>query len=169
LNAELYPKGIEIYKVLIRYFRYSEQIQKNIEEKKLKDQLVYKNKAEAAAAKAKANFEKVQEEGRANVKVQLARGKTYVTKKTADIDLYKRKKVAEADLLIELAKAKALELKNNALRGTGSDILVGLEMADVFKGINTIILPSSGKYGLNPLNLNNLLNLSDVKKSNRGE
>ncbi|MCG8617560.1 MAG: SPFH domain-containing protein, partial [Desulfobacterales bacterium] len=50
LNRELAPKGILVEHVLVRYFKYSDEIQKNIEEKKLKDQLVFKNQAEARAA-----------------------------------------------------------------------------------------------------------------------
>jgi len=52
LNKELNPKGLKIDNVLVRYFTYSKEIQKNIEEKKLKDQLVFKNQAEARAAGA---------------------------------------------------------------------------------------------------------------------
>ena len=48
LNIELAgKKGIAVDHVLIRYFKYSPEIQRNIEEKKLKDQLIYKNRAEA--------------------------------------------------------------------------------------------------------------------------
>lgn len=43
LNEELIPKGIRVEHVLVRYFRYSPEIQKNIEEKKLQDQLVFTN------------------------------------------------------------------------------------------------------------------------------
>ena len=50
LNAELRQKGLKVENILVRYFRYSKEIQKNIEEKKLKDQLVFKNQAEARAA-----------------------------------------------------------------------------------------------------------------------
>ena len=35
----------------------------------------------------------------------------------------------------------------------GSENLVGLEMAKVLDGIEVIVLPSDGDYGLNPLNL----------------
>ena len=45
LNEELEKKGIYVDHVLVRYFEYSAEIQKNIEEKKLKDQLVFKNMA----------------------------------------------------------------------------------------------------------------------------
>ena len=42
--------------------------------------------------------------------------------------------------------------------------MVGLKMADVYKGLDLIILPSDGSSGVNPLNLGNTLQLFDVRK-----
>ncbi|MGQ9653935.1 MAG: SPFH domain-containing protein, partial [Thermodesulfobacteriota bacterium] len=67
MNEELKPRGLEVAQVLIRYFQYSEEIQKNIEEKKLKDQLVFKNQAEARASAELAKLKKVVDEGTAAV------------------------------------------------------------------------------------------------------
>ncbi len=52
LNAELKSKGLEVREVLIRYFKYADEIQKSIEAKKLQDQLVFKNQAEAKIGRA---------------------------------------------------------------------------------------------------------------------
>lgn len=163
INAQLLDKGIQVDHVLVRYFKYSDEIQKNIEEKKLKDQLVFKNQAEARAAKESANLKRVIEEGTANVQVKLEEGKAYVTRKNAEKDLYVRKRKAEADLLIKLAEAKRTEMRNDALTGTGSDKLVGLRMAEAFKNIEIIILPSNGKDGINPLDLNAALKMFQVQ------
>ena len=54
LNAELKSKGIEVDQVLVRYFIYSPEIQKNIEEKKLQDQMVFTNQSAARAARSRA-------------------------------------------------------------------------------------------------------------------
>lgn len=164
-NKELSPKGIEIEHVLIRYFRYSPEIQKNIEEKKLKDQLVFKNRAEAKAAKEKANLSKIIEEGKATVKVKLEEAEAYKITKEADINLYRRTKTAEADLLVKLAEAQKTELKNKALTGAGSAQMVGLKMAETLDGIEVLILPSDGENGLNPLNLNKTTELFGINKN----
>jgi regulator of protease activity HflC (stomatin/prohibitin superfamily) len=163
MNDELESKGIKIEQVLVRYFRYSEEIQRNIEEKKLKDQLVFKNQAEARAAKESANLKRVIEEGLANVQVKLEEGKAYVTTKNAERDLYVRKRNAEADLLVKLAEAKRTQMKNDALTGVGSDKMVGLKMAEAFRNIEIIMLPSNGKDGINPLDLNADLKMFQVK------
>ncbi len=164
LNLELNPKGIEVDHVLIRYFKYSEEIQRNIEEKKLKDQLVFTNRSKAKASAQEALVKKVREEGKANIKVRLETGNAYVVKRNAERDLYVRTKQAEADLLIKLAEAKKTELINNAYQKKGSDKLVGLKMAEVLKGINVIILPTGGVTGFNPLDLDRVIELFGIKK-----
>ena len=45
-----------------------------------------------------------------------------------------RKIKAEADLLVQLAEAERVRLKNESLKGIGSERMVGLKMADVYKG-----------------------------------
>ncbi len=153
LTNELEEKGIAIEHVLIRYFKYSSEIQRNIEEKKLKDQLIYKNQAEAKAAMQNAQLKKVIEEGEAIIHVELEKGKAYKVTKKADQELYVRTKQAQADLLVKRAEAFKVKLKNRALKGLGSENLVGLEMAKVLEGVEVIVLPSDGDYGVNPLNL----------------
>ncbi len=164
LNEELKEKGIKVNHVLVRYFTYSDEIERNIEEKKLKDQLVFRNQAEARAAAEGAKLLKIIEEGKVAVEVAKEKGAAYVTRKNAERDLYLRTKKAEANLLVKLAEAEKVKLKNEALRGQGATRMVGLEMADVYKGLDTIILPSDGPSGVNPLNLKNALNLFDMKK-----
>jgi len=164
LNEELNSKGIRVEQVLVRYFRYSQEIQKNIEEKKLKDQLVFTNQAAARAATEEAQLKKIIQEGRVSVEVEMEKGQAYVTRKLAEKDLYVRTKKAEADLLVKLAEAEKVRLKNEALKGVGSERMVGLKMADVYKGLDLVVLPSDGSAGVNPLDLDKALKLFDVRK-----
>ena len=164
LNSELSVKGIEVLQVLVRYFKYSTEIQKNIEEKKLQDQMVFTNQAAARAAKEGAGLKKIIQEGMVITAVEMEKGNAYVTRKIAEKDLYVRRKKAEANLLVKLAEAERVRLKNDALKGSGSERMVGLKMADVYKGLDVVILPSDGPSGVNPLNLINTLQLFDVRK-----
>ncbi len=164
LNQELNEKGIIIEHILIRYFVYTPEIQRNIEEKKLKDQLVFTNKSKAKAAEEWAKLQKIIEEGEANVKVKLEEGKAYVMKRRAEKDLYVRTKYANANLLIKLAEAKKTDMINSAYRVRGTEKLVGLRMAEILDGIELIILPSDGKYGFNPLDIDKNLKLFEVRK-----
>ncbi len=164
LNAELKVKGIEVDQVLVRYFIYSPEIQKNIEAKKLQDQMVFTNQSAARAAKEEAVLKKIVQEGMVIAAVEIENGKAYVTRKIAEKDLYVRKIKAEADLLVKLAEAERVRLRNEALKGVGSERMVALKMADAYKGLDVIILPSDGPHGVNPLNLDNTLQLFDVRK-----
>ena len=96
--------------------------------------------------------------------VELARGEAEVKKLEADADLYRRKKAADGDLLVKLAEAQGTELENQALRGVGSENMVGLRMAEALKGTRLIVLPSDGEGGMNPLDLKTLMRRFDVKE-----
>ena len=43
-----------------------------------------------------------------------------------------------------------------------SENLVGMKMAEVLEGVDTVLVPSGGKAGMNPLDLNQVLRLFDV-------
>lgn len=168
LNDDLKHLGIEIEHVLVRYFKYSDEIQRNIEEKKLMDQLVFKNQSEAEAARASAEVVKVREEGQAEFVVSLEEGKAYVQRKNAEMERYVRTRRAEADLLIALAEAKRTQLKNDALIASiaGSNNLVGLELAALLENIDIIVLPSDGTSGVNPLDIDSILKMLEVRGGN---
>lgn len=164
LDAELKPYGLTVDQVLVRYFRYTDEIQRNIEEKKLKDQLVFKNKAEGRAATEGARLKKMVQEGQATVDVKLQEGRSYIVTKDAERDLYVRTKRAEGDLLVKLAEAKKTQLRNDALQVTGADRMVGLKMAEVYKGLEVVVLPSDGPSGVNPLDVEKVMRLLEVRK-----
>jgi regulator of protease activity HflC (stomatin/prohibitin superfamily) len=164
LEAELKDKGIEVLQVLIRRYTYDQRYQQAIEQRKIQDQTVYKNEAEAKSAAAAAAKNKIIAEGAASVQVELARGEAEVKKLEADADLYRRKKAADGDLLVKLAEAQGTELENQALRGVGSENMVGLRMAEALKGTRLIVLPSDGEGGMNPLDLKTLMRRFDVKE-----
>ncbi len=163
LTDELLPKGIRVTHVLVRQYRYDARYQQAIEQRKIQDQTVFKNQAEASAAMAEAEKNKIIAEGAAAVEVELARGSAEVQKLTSGAELYRRTKDAEGQLQVKLARAQGIDLDNKALRGSGSENMVGLRMADTLRGLDVIVLPSDGDTGTNPLDLNQLLKRFDVK------
>jgi regulator of protease activity HflC (stomatin/prohibitin superfamily) len=163
LATELEPKGIKVTHVLLRQYRYDERYQQAIEQRKIQDQSVFKNQAEAAAAQAEAEKNRIIAEGQARVQVELSRGDAEVAKLRSEAELYRRTKAAEGDLTVKLARAKGIELENAALRGAGSENMVGLKMAEVLGGTQVIVVPTDGEGGVNPLDLNAALKRFDVK------
>ena len=168
LNAELVSKGIQVEKVLIRYFKYSDEIQKSIEAKKLQDQLVFKNQAEAKANTEEAMTKKVGQEGEMKVKVILQEGEAYKTEKNAEQELYTRKRAAEATLLVKTAEAEATQLKNDAMQVLGFDRKVAMEMAKALDGLECVVVPTGGANGVNPLDLDGMLKLFGVRPGGEG-
>jgi regulator of protease activity HflC (stomatin/prohibitin superfamily) len=164
LEAELKEKGVEILQVLVRRYTYDQRYQQAIEARKIQDQTVYKNEAEAKAAIANAAKNKIVAEGAAQVQVELSRGDAEVKKLQAQADLYRRTKAAGGDLLVKLAEAQGTELENQALRGVGSENMVGLRMAEALRGTRVIVLSTDGEGGMNPLDLKSLLKRFDVKE-----
>lgn len=163
LMEELAPKGIAITHVLVRQYRYDQRYQAAIEGRKIQDQTVFKNRAEAAAAAEEAKKNTIEAEGAANVQTELARGAAEVKKIESQADLYRRTKEAEGRLKVELAKATGTELENKALRVGGSENMVGLKMAEALDGVEVIVLPSDGDNATNPLDLNGMLRRFDVR------
>lgn len=163
LMAELSPTGIAVTHVLVRQYRYDSRYQAAIEQRKIQDQTVFKNQAEAQAAMAEADMNRIVAEGAAAVDVEYARGNAEVQKLRSEADLYTRTQAAQGELVSRLAKAQGTQLENTALRGAGSENMVGLKMAEAMKGIDTIVLPSDGEGGTNPLDLNQMLKRFDVR------
>lgn len=162
VHVELKDKGIAVDHVLLRQYYYNHDYQQQIEEKKVQDQLKFTRASEAEAAKELAKKQEIEATGRAKVEIETQRGNAEVTKIQAEADAYRRKRVAEADLLVQLANAQGAELENRAYQGGGSENLVGMKMAEVLEGVETVLVPSGGKGGMNPLDLNQALQLFDV-------
>lgn len=157
LSRDLAEWGIQVFAVLIRDYTYDARYQEAIEQRKIQDQSVFKNKAEAVAANREAEKDRTLAEGRANIEVEMERGRSEVRKIKADGDLYFRQRVAEGDLQVALAEAEGTRLENAALQQAGASNLVGLRMAEALKGTEVIVVSTTGAGALNPLDLERLI------------
>jgi regulator of protease activity HflC (stomatin/prohibitin superfamily) len=163
LNVDVKEYGLVVDHVLVRQYKYLQEYQSQIEERKVQDQLVFTNQSMGEAKKMEAARVKIDAEGQAKVDIEQKRGDTEVQKINAEADLYSRKKHAEGDLLVSLAKAKGTELENAAYRtSAGADNLVGLDMAAVLEGIDVVFL-QGGPGGTNPLDLRQILRMFDME------
>ncbi|NOZ13128.1 MAG: prohibitin family protein [Acidobacteria bacterium] len=163
-NRRLKSNGIEAVQLLIRDFHYQPEYEKAIEDRKLADQTALLNKSRSASSKAAAEVARIQAMGKAMAKVEAARGDAEAKKIRADARLYLELKQAKADQLIQTAKAKGDALIAKAMAGPGGQRIVALEMVDVLKGLDKIVVQSGGKQGVNPLDLKSLLKLTGVEK-----
>jgi regulator of protease activity HflC (stomatin/prohibitin superfamily) len=163
LNTELTPSGVKVLGIYIRGYDYDGKYQEAIEQRKIQDQTVFKNQAEADMATANAAKDRIVAEGEAAVKVELSRGEAERRKRLAGAELYEREKRAAGELLVKLAEAEGVKLENAALQGSGSEAMVGLRMADVLKNTKVIVIPTDGPQGTNPLDLKRALERFDVR------
>ena len=163
LNGELVPAGVRAISIFVRRYAYDARYQQAIEQRKIQDQTVFKNKAEADMAQAAAERDRIVAVGEAAVKVELSHGDAEKKKIDAEADLYARKKGAAGELEVKLAEAEGTRLENEALRGRGSENLVGLKMAELLRGTKVIVVPTDGESGINPLDLKSALKHFDVK------
>lgn len=157
LAKDLSAWGIQVWGVLIRDYNYDQRYQQAIEDRKIQDQKVFKNQAEAVAANREAEKNRVLAQGQAVIDVELERGRAEVRKINAEADLYHRQRVAEGDKLVALAEAEGTRLENDALQQAGASNLVGLEMAEALDGTKVIIVSTTGPGAMNPLDLDALL------------
>lgn len=162
LNHELEQAGIHIDHVLVRSYQYDDRYQQAIEQRKIQDQTVFRNQAEAELAKANAERDRVVAEGEASVRVELARGDAEKRKLEAEAELYERTQRSAGEKATRFAEAEGTRLEAAALQGTGSEYMVGLQMADVLAGTELVVLPSDGESGTNPLDLKSALKRFDV-------
>lgn len=156
--------GINIIDILVRDFHYSKDYEDKILEKALVNEEIeiqeVRKKVEEANKYLKA---KVLAPGEAKIKVILEEGNASERQIFADANLYLEKKKAAGDLLIKQATAIGRRELVKAFRGLGGKNAVGLEMAKVLEGAELIILDSSGKDGVNPLDLNKIFKLYNLK------
>lgn len=157
LSADLDNWGIQVWGVLIRHYAYDQRYQNAIEQRKIQDQNVFKNQAEAFSASKEAEKNRVLAEGQAGVDVELERGRAEVRKINAEADSYYRQRVAEGDLLVSLAEAEGTQLENRALQQAGAANIVGLEMAEALQGTRVIVVSTTGNGATNPLDLDSLI------------
>jgi len=157
LAADISDSGIQVWNVMVRHYTYDSRYQEAIEQRKIQDQTVFKNRAEAVAANREAEKNRVLAKGTAAIEVEKQRGRSEIKKIKADADLYYRQQVAEGDLLVALAQAEGTRLENKALQEKGASNIVGLKMAEVMGNTQVIVIPTDGNAGVNPLDLNSMI------------
>ena len=157
LQKDLQNWGVQVWAVLVRSYKYDDRFQNIIETRKIEDQRLFKNQAEKLRETRRAQMEKALAELRAEIEVLRQEGANRIRTINADADTYYRSKVAEGRKEVELAIADGTKWEREALEKAGAGNLVGLEMADALDGTEVIMISTTGQSGVNPLNLNQML------------
>jgi len=151
LEETLGSRSINVVDVLIRSVQFDPEYENKIRRKKLADQEVELNKSMAAAERMSGKTQVIEAETgklvklvekekeaelismKAETDLQIAtvraNAERFVTEKKADADLINAQKGAEGLLKVRTAEAAGEKLRNEAMQGSGGDILVALEAA----------------------------------------
>ena len=164
LQQILGPMGIIVEKVLTKDYSFNPEYQKAIEDKKVADQRVEKNKSAQRAALEEYKRKLEEAKGEVNRMVADADGQYRKAKIEADVFYEKQKLIAEAIKTEGIATAKGIQEMNKAMEGSGGEALVKLQIAEAIQGKRIVLLPiSEGGMNLKTTDINQLINTVGVK------
>jgi regulator of protease activity HflC (stomatin/prohibitin superfamily) len=165
LQVILKPMGIIIERVLTKDYRFNEKYQKAIEDKKVADQLVERNKSAQHAALEE--YKRKLEEARGEVNKLVANADGEYAKAKIRVDVYyeKQEMIAKAIMAEGIAEARSIQEMNNALESAGGEALVKLRIAEALQGKQIILLPvSEGGMNFKKTDINQLLEVMGIRK-----
>jgi regulator of protease activity HflC (stomatin/prohibitin superfamily) len=167
MNEKLKPMGLKVMHVLARYPHLHPDVAARVEENNMQKQTKLLNVSLTAQAAAEADLAKVVNEGTAAKGVALQKGKAFQIQRTSETELYERTKKAEGDKVRKMAEARKAELLNEAYRGAGSEIMLGMKMANNLTNLDTILVPAGGANAFNPLDVQSLMRLFSIGSTNQ--
>jgi regulator of protease activity HflC (stomatin/prohibitin superfamily) len=169
LQQMLEPMGIIIEKVLTKDYRFNPKYQQAIEDKKVADQKVEKNKsAQHAVAE---DYKRKLEDAKGDVNKMIADADGEYMKAKIKVDAYyeKQELLAKAIKAEGIAEAKGIMEMNNAMGSAGGEALVKLRIAESLQGKKIVVLPvSEGGMNLKTMDVNSLLDTMGIKKLSEG-
>jgi hypothetical protein len=164
LQNILGPMGIIVEKVLTNDYRFNAEYTKAIEDKKVADQQVEKNKSAQHAALEEYKRKLEETKGEVNKIVADADGQYRQNKIEADVYLEQQQLLAKAIQAEGIAEAKGIQEMNNALAGSGGEAIVKLRIAEALQGKRIMLLPvSEGGMNLKTTDMNQLIETMGVK------
>jgi regulator of protease activity HflC (stomatin/prohibitin superfamily) len=167
MNEKLRPMGLKVEHVLARYPHLHPDVAARVEENNMQKQTKLLNVSLTAQAAAEADLAKVVNEGTAAKGVALQKGKAYQIQRTSEMELYERTKKAEGDKVRKVAEASKAQMINEAYRGAGSEIMLGMKMAANLTNLDNIIVPAGGANAFNPLDIPSLMRLFSIGSTNQ--
>jgi len=167
MNEKLKPMGLKVEHVLARYPHLHPDVAARVEENNMQKQTKLLNVSLTAMAAAEAELAKVVNEGTAAKGVALQKGKAYQIQRTSEMELYERTKKAEGDRVRKMAEASKAQMLNEAYRGAGSEIMLGMKMAANLTNLETILVPAGGANAFNPLDIQSLMRLFSIGSTNQ--
>jgi regulator of protease activity HflC (stomatin/prohibitin superfamily) len=160
MNEILQPYGVIVDRVNTGDYRFNDEYQQAIEEKKVADQQVEKNRSATAAAEEE--YKRKVEEAKGEVAQTIAKADGEFAKAKIEADAYfiQQQRLAEAIIAEGEAEAEGILKMNEALAGSGGEAMVKLEIAEALRGKKIMMLPiGGGGLDVRSTDINSLLQL----------
>ena len=164
LQQILGPMGIIVEKVLTNDYRFNADYTKAIEDKKVADQQVEKNRSAQNAALEEYKRKLEEARGEVNKMIAEADGQYLKAKIESDVYLEQQQLLAKAIQAEGIAEAKGIQEMNNALAGSGGEAIVKQKIAEALQGKRIMLLPvSEGGMNLKTTDINQLIETLGIK------
>ncbi|HET9317993.1 MAG TPA: SPFH domain-containing protein [Vicinamibacteria bacterium] len=140
LRERFQERGFKVEKLLLRNFRYADNYEKSLRDKKVAVQLAEKNRKESLVNEEKAKLQQIQAKGDATITIAESEVTARIAKVRAEAELYSSQVRARADTQVNLAQAEAKRLKAEALTQAGGRYVVALETSRMFDNIDGAVM-----------------------------
>jgi regulator of protease activity HflC (stomatin/prohibitin superfamily) len=143
LRRALDPYGLVCERVVLGNYRFHKNYQAAIDQKKVADQTVNKNRSSAEAAIKEWERELETTKGQVGQLLATERGKAQQV--TLQTDAYYAAKKLEADAIVaeKAANAQGITKMKEAMSGAGGRTMVKLRIAQALKGKKIVLFPTS--------------------------
>jgi regulator of protease activity HflC (stomatin/prohibitin superfamily) len=143
LRRALEPYGLVCERVVLGNYSFHRNYQAAIDQKKVADQTVNKNRSAAEAAVKEWERELETTKGQVGQLLATERGKAQQV--TLQTDAYYEAKKLEADAIVaeKTARAQGITKMKEAMAGAGGRTMVKLRIADALKGKRIVQFPTS--------------------------
>lgn len=143
LRRALDPYGLVCERVVLGNYRFHKNYQAAIDQKKVADQTVNKNRSAADAAVKEWERELETTKGVVGQLLATERGKAQQV--TLQTDAYYEAKKLEADAIVseKAARAQGITKMKEAMSGAGGRTMVKLRIAEALKGKKIVLFPTS--------------------------
>lgn len=140
LRQRFAERGFQVEKLLLRGFRYADNYEKSLRDKKVAVQLAEKNRKESLVNEEKAKLQQIESKGNAAITIAESEVAARIAKVQAEADLYSSQVRARADTQVNVAQGEAKRLKAEALTQQGGRYVVALETARMFDNIDGAVM-----------------------------
>ncbi len=136
LSKQFAARGFKVENLVVRNYRYAENYEKALQEKKVAVQLAEKNRKESLVNEEKAKLQQIESKGNASITIAESEMNARISKLKAEAELYSSQVRAKGDKEVNVAGAEAKRLKADALTSAGGRYVVALETAKMFDNID---------------------------------